>query len=310
MKNKLLALLLALLLSLGLLAYSFMPRTLAVDDTTDLALAKPASPPPGMRVFAFDAGSMSATAAMAFRGGAFGESRTFTMGGVVVQHPGGTLLFDTGFGRDVKAQIAELPLPMRASATYVYGTPIVDQLQRAGIAWQSFAGIVPTHVHWDHVSGVPDMPGIPVWLPKAERDFVDDGGLASQLIRRLGDVKYRIYDFPSGPYLGFARSYDVFGDGSVVLVHAGGHTPGSVLAFITPPSGPRYALIGDLAWQAEGVSLPAERPWLTRTLVDFDPALVREVLVRLHRLQKRYPDLVIVPAHDPKAWARLPHAGM
>jgi N-acyl homoserine lactone hydrolase len=46
----------------------------------------------------------------------------------------------------------------------------------------------------------------------------------------------------------------VWGDGSIVLVPAPGHTPGSIVAFIALPTGKRYALIGDLTWQLEGVT--------------------------------------------------------
>jgi len=298
------------LVALALLAYSFMPQELAVPSARGLNPAEPenARAPTAMRVLAFDAGSMSSRAALAFRGGAIGEERLFGMGGVWVQHPKGTLLFDTGLGRDAKKHVAALPWLVRSSAKYTFGTPLVDQLERARIDWRSLAGIVLTHAHWDHVSGVPDMPGIPVWLNQEERDFVWDGRHDSELLRGLAGVEYRVYGFPDGPYMEWKQSYDVFKDGSVVLVPAGGHTPGSVIAFISPPTGQRFALIGDIAWQREGVDLPAERPWLTRTMADHDPAAVRETLVRLHRLQKRDRDLLIVPAHDARAWAALPHA--
>jgi hypothetical protein len=42
--------------------------------------------PGEMRVLALLAGSMSSRAAFAFRGGAFGEERVFSTGGVLVQH--------------------------------------------------------------------------------------------------------------------------------------------------------------------------------------------------------------------------------
>lgn len=308
MKKKLLIALGVLLALLGLFAWTFTPATLPVDERIPIGPARPASVPAGMRVLAFDAGALLASEAMAFRGGSFLEKRQFAMGGVIVQHPGGTLLFDTGFGRDAKAQFARLPWLARGSQKIIEGTPIVDQLERAGIAWRSLAGIVPTHVHWDHISGVPDMPGIPVWLSREESAFVESGGVASALMRSFEGVKTRIIDFDDGPHLGFPRSYDVFKDGSVVIVPAGGHTPGSIIAFLTPPSGPRFALIGDLAWQQEGFTLPAERPWLPRTFADSDGAIVRKQLAHLHRLYKHDPNLVIVPAHDAASWALLPHA--
>lgn len=50
-----------------------------------------------------------------------------------------------------------------------------------------------------------------------------------------------------GPaYLGFPTSFDVHRDGSLVVALAGGHTLGSVVVFVTLPTGVRYAFIGDL----------------------------------------------------------------
>ena len=41
------------------------------------------------------------------------------------------------------------------------------------------------------------------------------------------------YSFDGPAYLGFSASFDVHGDGSLVLALAGGHTTGSVVAFVT-----------------------------------------------------------------------------
>jgi N-acyl homoserine lactone hydrolase len=283
---------------------SFTPATLSVPVEAPVAVPAPAHPPAAMRVLPFISGSMSSGAAFAFRGGSLREEREFTMGGVLVQHPKGSLLFDTGFGRQVRAHIADVPWPMRVSSKFTVGQPIVDQMKKAGIDPRSLTAVVPTHVHWDHVSGVPDFPKVPVWLPESEATFVREGGFASKLMRSFSP-EVRTFGFAHGPYLGYPHSYDVFADGSVVLVEASGHTPGSIIAFITEPSGRKLALIGDLAWQQEGYEEPCERPWLTRTLADDHPEAVRAQLVRLYRLHKQFPDMLIVPAHEPRAWAKL-----
>jgi glyoxylase-like metal-dependent hydrolase (beta-lactamase superfamily II) len=74
----------------------------------------------------------------------------------------------------------------------------------------------------------------------------------------------RAYDMRStgskgGPYLGFPTSHDVYGDGSIVAVPAPGHTPGSVIIFVTLYNETRYALVGDLVWQLGGITLREER---------------------------------------------------
>ena len=112
------------------------------------------------------------------------------------------------------------------------------------------------------------------------------------------------YEFNGPPYLGFPSSFDVYGDGSVVIALAGGHTTGSVVVFVTVPSGQRYAFIGDLTWQLDGIRRRAERPWLLRKLADSDPGQVRQGLLRVIALA----DLMqIVPAHDRGAYDGIPH---
>ena len=69
----------------------------------------------------------------------------------------------------------------------------------------------------------------------------------------MSRLQIHSYEFEGPPYLGFSASYDVWGDGSIVLVPAPGHTPGSIVVFITLQSGKRYALIGDLTWQLDGI---------------------------------------------------------
>jgi glyoxylase-like metal-dependent hydrolase (beta-lactamase superfamily II) len=289
----------------GALAVTMTPAALPLSPLPPLA-EPPSQPPAGMKIFAIRSGAMQSRAAFAYRGGSFGEERSFAMGGILVEHPRGNLLFETGFGRNVDDHVRQSPLVMRSLTEYSKGTPVADQLTAAGIDPHRLTGIVLTHAHWDHVSGIDDMRDVPVLVTQEERDFIASGGRATGLIRGFGSLPYKVYGFPNGPYLGFERSYDMFDDGSVVLVPAGGHTPGSIIAFITLPGSHRYALVGDIVWQREGVEIPAERPWLSRRIADDDEAQVRTVVVRLHMLKERFPELVVVPAHDERSWAALP----
>jgi N-acyl homoserine lactone hydrolase len=292
----------------GALAWSFAPRTLPIAPEATMTLSiQPPQPPPTMRVGVLHAGHMRSRGWFAWRGGDAAE-RIFGMDTVIVEHPDGTLLFDAGFGRRVHEHLATIPWLMRQLSRIEPEIPVVDQLAGASISIESIKGVVLTHAHWDHVSGLEDLPDVPVWINQAELDFIRSGHPATRLARDLGDLPYRVYAFDGPPYWGFAASHDVFGDGSVVLVPAAGHTPGSTIAFIHAPDGRSYALIGDLAWQSEGVDLPAERPWLARRLVDSDDAGVRDVLVRLHLLQRAVPQLTIVPAHDRRVMEQLPPA--
>jgi N-acyl homoserine lactone hydrolase len=298
----LLLLLLAALLALGL---TLLPQKLPVGEDYVFVMPEP-RPPPQMRLAALPAGEMDALAVLAYRGGSAFERRRFSIGGILVEHPGGNLLFDTGFGSAVDRHFQTTPKLLQATSRYRKDGTVADQLRAASLRAD---GVILTHAHWDHVSGLPDLPAVPIWVNAAERQFIDQGGAPTALIRSFEMLNFRNYEFNGGPYLGFERSLDVHGDGSVVLVPAPGHTPGSIIAFIHTPDGRHYALVGDLVWQKEGIDLPAERPWLPRRLVDWDADQVRKLIVHMHQLQKALPELTVVPAHDARVWARLPKLG-
>lgn len=305
MKSFLLALT-ALLFAAGIaLAMTFSAETL--DVPPDFAVSIPESNPPAeFSVSVMHTGRMYSRAALAYRGGSFGDERVFGMAAVVLQHPKGTLLVDAGFGRNVDAHVLTTPFLMRALSKYDKEPSAADQLQAAGLSPRDLKGVILTHAHWDHISGVEDLPGTPVWVTQAERDFIRACSEPAALACSFGELPYTVYGFPDRPFLGFDSSNDVFGDGSVVLVPMPGHTPGSVAVFVTLAGGKRYAFIGDTAWQKEGVELPAERPWLPRTLLQEDAAAVRRWLVQLNQLQQSVPGLVIVPAHDRRILETLP----
>ena len=264
-----------------------------------------ASPPEGMRLRAFMAGKLFSRAAFAYVGEAFTDHRVFNMGAILIEHPKGNLLFDAGFGQHVDRHFKTAPKLMQMTARYEKEATVASQLAAAGIDTASLLGVVLTHAHWDHVSGLEDLPGVPVWLNQTEWDFVTSGHRSTALARQLIQTGRHVYAFNGGPYLGFASSHDVFGDGSVVLVWAPGHTPGSIIAFINMPDGQRYALVGDLVWQIEGLTLPAEKPWFIRRTADQDAGSVRTLIAHMRTVQQRVPALQIVPAHDRRIWAQL-----
>jgi len=262
-----------------------------------------ASPPPSMEIYRLPTGTYQTPAALAFRGGSFSDLRDFAATAILVRHPKGDLLFDAGFGADVDTQIREtLPWMLRATSEHKLGEPVHAQLDAIGYDFDALQGVVITHAHWDHVSGLADL-NVPVWMNAAQQEYAKEDTVDTRLFNSFSHLTIQGYTFDGPPYLGFPSSYDVWGDGSIVLVPAPGHTPGSIVAFVTLPKGERFALIGDLTWQLDGIELLAERPWLLRLLADYDPSQARKNLLQMVALDGL---VQIVPAHDGRAFVDIP----
>lgn len=305
MKRFFLILLVILAAGGAALWWTFQPAPLPLSFDQKIEVP-PASPPDELRIWRIPNGEMQMQAGMAYRGGRLSEQRAFVNDAILIEHPQGRLLIDTGFGRQIDAQIAAMPWLGRQTMKLTKGQPVADQLEQAGVLPTQLMAVLVTHAHFDHVSGLPDLPGVPVWVTAEEEAFIRSGTMMAKEAHDMPDVNWQRVEFSGGPYLGFAASHDVFRDGSVVLVHAGGHTPGSMVIFVAAPAGKRYAFIGDLVWQREGLELPAERPWLVRLMADTDPGTTRKRIAQFRAIQAAAPDFLVVPAHDGRVLKEIP----
>jgi N-acyl homoserine lactone hydrolase len=259
-----------------------------------------ANPPATMAIYQLPTGTYETRAAFAVKGGSLRDKRHFAATAVLIQHPTGDLLIDAGFGSRVAEHVAMLPrvarAPYRASRT------VSEQLDASGYDRSRLLGVLVTHSHWDHVSGLDGL-RLPIWINPDELRYAaqDPAGAVFRGVSPGLEVHEYTLDGPA--YLGFPASFDVHGDGSVVVALAAGHTFGSVIVFVTLPTGVRYAFIGDLTWQLDGIRRRVERPWLLRRLADSDAKQVRQGLLRVIALTGL---MKVIPAHDRDAYEGIP----
>ncbi len=127
-----------------------------------------ATPPPGLTVYQLPTGTYETRAAFAVRGGSFRDKRHFAATAILVAHPKGDLLIDAGFGAGVAAHVAMLPRFMRAP--YRTMETVSGQLDAAGYDRSRLLGVLVTHSHWDHVSGLDELQ-VPIWINAGEREY-------------------------------------------------------------------------------------------------------------------------------------------
>ncbi len=255
--------------------------------------------PAGTRFALIRTGDATTLEAMTVANGSLFHLTRINHVAVLVEHPNGCLLFDTGLGLKVDQQFgSEMSLWAKPVFAYAHANPAATQLQAAGLAAPD--RIFLSHAHWDHASAIVDFPQAEVWVPDAERSAATRGQPPAYLPSQLNDAGTRWHPFTfSGPAIaGFDASFDVFVDGSVVLLPLPGHTPGSTGLLITVPDGHRYFFIGDTVWNHLGLELPAPKFSVSSLIVDADRDATFAAVLKVRALQDANPGLIVVPAHD------------
>lgn len=262
--------------------------------------ADSAAPAGGLAFSLIKTGHTHAPAGLVYSGGSLLENLEVSHVAVLVRHPRGTFLFDSGLGRNVAEQYRQ-DMPWWARPSFRYEPPVTparDQLDRAGIA---VPRIILSHSHWDHASGVVDFPEAQVWITEAERSWDRahpgfPGAFPSQI--DPPSIQWHTYTLQDRPYFGFDHSLDLFGDGSAVLLPLPGHTPGAVGLLLTLSSGRQYLFCGDTVWSAQALRQSRPKYLLASLIADNDRAGTQRAIERLHQLMQEHPGLVVVPAHD------------
>ncbi|TCC26505.1 MBL fold metallo-hydrolase [Kribbella speibonae] len=229
----------------------------------------------------------------------------------VVEHADGLVLFDTGQDRASVTDPSYFPRGLvgvvydRLAKFRIGADETLDaQLGTLGYSVDDVDKAVISHLHQDHIGGIPQLSGELLITPAEWGELSGFSPEARGFLRAHIDVpgrrwKHITFTPTDDPGLApFTEMYDVMGDGSIVLLPTPGHTPGSMSMLVRRRDLPALLMVGDLTYEAgllERRRLPGvgDRGELGRTT---DKVLA---------LAERRPGLVILPAHDPTATQRL-----
>ncbi len=230
----------------------------------------------------------------------------------VIEHAKGLVLFDTGQDRASVTDDSYFPAGFtgviydRLARFHIgVGDTLDRQLGTLGYSTTDVDTAIVSHLHQDHIGGIPALTGADLLVSAAE--WRELSGFAPELRGFLREhilvpgAAWRRFGFEStdDPALTpFRESLDVMGDGSLILLPTPGHTAGSSSLLIRRRTRPPLLLVGDLTYGAdllERSQLPGvgDRARLART--------TEQVLA----LKQAMPGLVVLPAHDPTAAQRL-----
>ena len=202
------------------------------------ASAKPAA----VKLYTMDCGSFHVKDAAAFSDdGAYkGQVRDLVDPCYLIRHPKGDLIWDTGVPASTATAPAD-PFAMRQPVK------LVDELAQLKLRPADVTYVSFSHTHFDHAGNGSMFAASTFIVDEKEREWM------------FRDEARKGKDFADWAALETAKTitmngeadYDVFGDGSVLMIATHGHTPGHRILLVHLKAAGNVILAGDMWHLAE-----------------------------------------------------------
>jgi glyoxylase-like metal-dependent hydrolase (beta-lactamase superfamily II) len=209
----------------------------------------------------------------------------------LVVHPKGTLQFDAGAVPDSHFKGGGTPV---VEGVVTADTPLLPQLSAAGYRPSDITYFAMSHYHSDHTGNANAFAGATWIVQQAERDYMfqdkPQGIVQPATYDALRAAKTRVLA---------NEDLDVFGDGTVRVVSAPGHTPGHQVLFV------RLAKLGPVVLAGDLYHYPEERTTGRVPTFEFDAEQSRAARAKVEALVKQTGAQLWIE-HDIATHARLP----
>ena len=215
----------------------------------------------------------------------------------LIAHPRGTLLFDAGAVPDSHFP-ADLSPVVEGVVTAT--KPLLPQLAALGYEPRDVDYFALSHYHSDHTGNANAFASATWIVQQAERDFMfadsPQGIIQPATYSALRDAETKLLN---------NEDFDVFGDGTVVVMAAPGHTPGHQVVAVKLANRGTVVLAGDLyhypeerttgripTFEFDAEQSKASRARIEKFLVDNDATLWIEHDIATHASLPRPPRYV------------------
>jgi glyoxylase-like metal-dependent hydrolase (beta-lactamase superfamily II) len=161
-----------------------------------------------------------------------------------------------------------------------------------------------THLHLDHAGALNALEGPTVVVSSEEWRSANGGrGLARGYIKRQFDQAhdYRLIDYEQrsiNSFASFGHSFDLFGDGSIVLVSTPGHSSGHQ-SVVLRLANREVLLVGDASYTRGNLDR-GELP-----LVVPDEHKYKRSVREIRAYAQMTPGALVILGHDPEEFAEL-----
>jgi glyoxylase-like metal-dependent hydrolase (beta-lactamase superfamily II) len=195
-------------------------------------------PPKSLRLYIFDCGVLKPADAKSFGFDHVAELK-MSVPCFLVAHPKGTMMWDVGVVPDTDFKPDGSPVNQGMISVT---RPLKPQLEAIGYEPEDIKYIAFSHYHIDHTANANMFAGSTWLVPQAERDIM----FSDKPAPVRAEKNYSALKDSKTTILPAASDYDVFGDGTVIIKPAPGHTPGHQVLFLKLPKTGPVLIAGDL----------------------------------------------------------------
>lgn len=220
-----------------------------------------------------------------------GQSKIFADPFYVIQHPKGNLIWDAGLPEN----LIGLPKPFTdpsGAFTVSRKDSLKNQLHSIGLKIEDFKYIALSHNHFDHIGHANYFKDATWLVQENEYDFFHSDTAKKEHTESYNGIK----DLTNPKKLN--GDFDVFGDGTVVIKYAPGHTIGHQTLFLNIGLEKPIILIGDL-YHFEENRLHKRVP-----VFNHDVATTKKSMETIEAFAKEKGAEIIIQ-HSPKDFDRL-----
>ncbi len=260
-----------------------------------------AEPPPGMRLYCMNGGFVDADKSSFTAGRDVGKIINVPVPMYLIDHPKGLVLFDTGMNPKI-AHDPEAHWGPTAQAIPPQMKPSEaadKQVQALGYKLEDVKFVALSHMHLDHAGGMTLFPNATFIVRKTELQTAWWPEPYQRPVYILEDyLASRGYNYME---LDDTEDYDIFGDGSLILVDTKGHVQGHQSLIVNLPKSGMIILAADAAIMMENVDelvLPG---------IVWNPSLALDALEKLRLMREKYGAKVFT-SHDPDVWQTIKQA--
>jgi N-acyl homoserine lactone hydrolase len=204
-----------------------------------IAQQRKAQPPKSVRLYVFDCGSLNIPDISPYQLKKDEIATNYmSVPCFLIAHPKGTLMWDVGAVPDSAFKAGGGPGTLRYATS---SRPLAAQLSEIGYSPTDITYLALSHFHWDHVGNANLFAGATWLVRKPERDIM----FSEPPSPRTEPANYSALK-NSKTTIVTKDDYDVFGDGTVVMKAAPGHSPAHQVLFLKFANTGPVLLSGDL----------------------------------------------------------------